>query len=107
MVERKEFWTTSDGKQFATKAEAEVYERNLKDPTYILTQRIDKLEAEIAKLTARLERVESPWGKINKPIFPQYPDTDCNPFQPYNGKVWYGTGNSIDEAINNLKEVKE
>lgn len=106
----------SDGKVYDSRDMAEAHEIELKDPKYATEKRFEELEkkflqlqADLLKLSARVECLESPWGKLNKQpisITPKYPDTDCNPYQPYNGKVWYGTGENLTEALNNLKEVK-
>ena len=116
MIEKREIWTSSDGKEFSTKSEAEAHEKELKDPQYKVDQRFEEfekkfleLQGELLKLSARVECLESPWGKLNKqpiPLTPKYPDSDCNPFLPCNGKLWYGAGENLTEALNNLKEVK-
>ena len=108
----------SDGKVFDSREMAEAHEIELKDPNYAIVKRFEELEkkflelqGELLKLSARLECVESPWGKLNKkqPFIggPYGNPGDCNPFLPCNGKLWYGTGQNISEAIKNLKEVKE
>lgn len=104
----------SDGKVYDSRDMAEAHEIELKDPKYATEKRFEELEKKILqlqgdllKLSARVECLESPWGKLNKkPITSPYLDTDCSPYQPQNGKVWYGTGENLTEALNNLKEVK-
>ena len=110
MVEKREVWTTSDGKEFSTKAEAQAHEDKLTDPTYALEKRITELEAKILSLLTRVDILEHPFGRINskpQPYFEPKPHPDIGPIHPFMNKVWYGPGKTVDEAINNLKEVKE
>lgn len=110
MVEKREVWTTSDGKEFSTKAEAEAHEEKLTDPTYALEKRIIELEAKLLALSSRVNVLEHPFGSINtkpQPYFDSKPHPDVGPVPTFMNKVWYGTGKTVDEAINNLKEVKE
>lgn len=99
-VQRITTWKTSDGQVFDNPDEADKHEKELQDPKYqaekqlkALEDKVVKLEAELLKLNARIEVLESPWGKLNK-----------NPFQ---NRVFYGSGDTINEALNNLKEVNK
>lgn len=104
----------SDGKVYDSRDMAESHETELKNPSYKQEQKILELEKKILDLDIKIMNLQSqieclrhPWGQINKQILtPRYPDSDCNPYTPYNGKVWYGTGENLTEALNNLKEVK-
>lgn len=97
----------SDGSIYDSKDAAEAHEIELKDPNYAVEKRLGELErkflelqGELLKLSARVERLESPWGKLN-------PIKDVKPNSPFDQKVWYGVGQNLTEALNNLKEVSD
>lgn len=100
MVQKITTWKTSDGQVFDNPDEADKHETELQDPKYqtekqlkTLEDKLIKLEGELLKVSARVEVLESPWGKLNK--------------SPFQNRVFYGTGDTINAALNNLKEVNK
>ena len=101
MVDKKEIWTTEDGKEFTSKDEALAHEKELKDPEYKLKKRIDELEKKIQHLEVEnLKRIEE-ISCIKEPF-----KLNKDPYQQP-GKIWYGVGQNLSDALNNLKEVSE
>ncbi len=101
-IEEIKTYKCSDGSIYDSKDDAEAHEAELKDPNYSLLKRIDELERRLVRLEGEnLKRIEEiscikqPF-KLNK---------EPNPYDIPN-RVWYGVGQDINEAFDNLKEVK-
>ena len=101
-IEEIKTYKCSDGTIYDSKDVAEAHEAELKDPNYSLLKRIEELEKRLTHLEVEnLKRIEEiscikePF-KLNK---------DTNPYTILN-RVWYGVGQNINEAFDNLKEVK-
>ncbi len=119
MAERKEYWTTEDGKKFDTKEEAIAHERELKSPEYELRKKIEELEQRVTHLegenlkrVAEIEALKTPF-QINKdpyqrPWWEKLSPTLQNVVgnKNSNASVFYGEGDSVEDALKNLKEVK-
>ena len=111
MVQKITTWKTSDGQVFDNPEEADRHEKVLSEPEYQLKTKIselekrsEKLEAENLKRIAEIETVKHPYGIINqKPWWERLAPTFING----NNGVYYGEGNSLQEAFNNLKEVNK
>lgn len=107
-IEEIKTYKCSDGSIFDSREVAEAHEAKLKDPNYTLERRIEELEkkvqhleAENLKRVAEIQAAKSPFGILNK-----QPHPDINPFTQPN-RIWYGVGQNLSDALNNLKEVKE
>lgn len=135
-VEEIKTYRCSDGAVFDSKDVAEAHEADLKDPNYLLIKRIEELEkkvqhleAENLKRIAEIECVKSPFGQINKKdpyqrnwwedqkwpniqYFSEHgkPHPDVGPIVSFQNNpkntIFYGEGETIEDAINNLQEVK-
>ncbi len=118
MAERKEYWTTEDGQKFDTKEEAIAHEKEIKDPIYFiknelesLRKRIEKLESENICRKAEIEALKNPFA-VNptqkpwweKPLSPTFMNNAGNSDEK--PKMFYGEGDSVEDALKNLKEVK-
>ena len=89
----------SDGTIFDDLREAEKHEESLKDPYYQLQMRCEKLEKRLAELESQHIALVAQVDAIRNPF--QLNNKETNPFI----RTWYGQGDSIKDAVNNLKEV--
>jgi hypothetical protein len=82
----------SDGKVYDNKEMAIAHEKELQDPNYAILKRIEALEGKILGLQAQIDAIRNPF-QLNK--------KDENPFI----RTWYGTGQNLEDAVNNIKEI--
>lgn len=103
MLEPKQIkkFQCSDGAIYDTRDAAVAHEKQIQDPLYALTKKVEEMQMEIIKLQNRIDLLEHPFGRTNQPYANKQNERVTNPFI----RTWYGTGETLDAAIDNIKEI--
>ena len=97
MLEPKQIkkYQCSDGAIYDTRDAAIAHEKQIQDPFYEVNKWLDDLQEQIHKLQNAVDILQHPFGQINTK------KENENPFI----RTWYGSGNTLDAAIDNIKEI--